>query len=461
MTARHAGRSPLRSPLNESLAYLAGLRRFGMRLDLEVPRRLLARLGAPQEAYRIIHVAGSNGKGSTAAITESILRAAGLRTGLYTSPHLVDFAERIRVNGGPIGAGALARLVGRLRPLAEDVSRAAGRSATFFEITTAMALLHFADACVDVAVIETGLGGRFDATNVMRPDVCVLTPIAIEHTRQLGRTLGAIAREKAGILKRGVPAVSAAQARAARDVIARRARAVGAPLALFGRDFDARPRAEGSFDYEGLALALPGLRCGLAGPHQIGNAALALAACERLAERLRRSGARIGPDAMRRGVAKARWPGRLEVVRRDPAGRPLVVLDGAHNPAAARALAAALPRTFPCRRVLLVAGAMADKDLGALARALAPAVTRTGGAVIATAPVFERAADPRLLAGHFRRAGARAVVARTVHAAIDLALARARPGDLVIVAGSLYLVGEARALLLPAAWRRSVMPVPV
>lgn len=432
-----------------------------MRLDLEVPRRLLGRLGSPQDAYRIVHIAGSNGKGSTAALTESILRAAGLRTGLYTSPHLVDFAERIRVNARPIGAGALARLVGRVRPVAEDVSRAAGRSATFFEITTAMALLHFADARVDVAVIETGLGGRFDATNVMRPDVCVLTPIALEHQRQLGRTLGAIAREKSGILKRGVPAVSAAQERAARGVIAERARAVGAPLAWLGRDFHARPRAEGTFDYEGLALRLPDLRCGLAGQHQIGNAALALAACERLARRFRRPGARIEPEAMRRGLAAARWPGRLETVRRGRDGRPRVVLDGAHNPAAARALAAALPRAFSYRRVLLVAGAMADKDLGALTRALSREVSRTGGLVLATAPAFERAEKPRALAAHFRRAGARAIAVGNVPAALDAAMARARAGDLVVVAGSLYLVGEARAHLLPASARRPVMPGPV
>ncbi len=450
-------RRTLRSALEEALAYLYGLRRFGMRLDLEVPCRLLERLGSPQDAYRIVHIAGSNGKGSTAAFAESILRAAGLRTGLYTSPHLIDFAERIRVNGRPVGARALARLVTRARPAGETVSREAGRGATFFEITTAMALLHFAEAKVDVAVIETGLGGRFDATNVVRPAVCAITPIALEHQKQLGRTLGAIAREKAGILKRGVPAVSAVQTMAAREVLRARARALGAPLAFLGRDFHARRLAEGGFAYEGLEIRLPRLRCALAGPHQIANAALALAACERLAS----SGLRIGPEAMARGVAAARWPGRLEVVRRDPAGRPLVVLDGAHNPAAARVLAEALPRTFPCRRVLLVAGAMADKDLGALARALAPAVTRTGGVVIATAPVFERSADPRLLADHFRRAGARVLVARTVPAAIDRAIARARPGDLVLVAGSLYLVGEARAHLLPALRRRTVMPGPI
>jgi dihydrofolate synthase/folylpolyglutamate synthase len=453
MTARTGSRSPL----DESLAYLYGLRRFGMRLDLEVPRRLLDRLGSPQRAYPIVHIAGSNGKGSTAAITESILRAAGLRTGLYTSPHLVDFAERIRVNGRPIGPRALARVVAGVRPHGEEAARRAGRPATFFEITTAMALVHFAEAGVDAAIVETGLGGRFDATNVLVPAVCAITPIALEHRKQLGRTLGAIAREKAGILKCGVPAVSAAQEHAARDVLARRARTVGAPLAFLGRDFHAGPVSEGIFDYKGFAFRLPGLRCGLAGSHQIGNAALALAACERLAE----SGVAIGPEAMRRGVAAARWPGRLEIILRDGTGRPRVVVDGAHNPAAARAITDALPRAFSYRRLLLVSAAMADKDLGALTRALSREVLRTGGLVIATAPAFERAADPRRLADRFRRAGARAIALRTVPAAIDAALARARAGDLVLVAGSLYLVGEARAHLLPAGRRRPVMPGPV
>jgi dihydrofolate synthase/folylpolyglutamate synthase len=306
------------------------------------------------------------------------------------------------------------------------VVRRAGRPATFFEITTAMALVHFAEAAVDVAVVETGLGGRFDATNVLVPAVCAITPIALEHRRQLGRTLGAIAREKAGILKRGVPAVSAAQERAAREVLARRRR--GRAARVLGRDVHARAVSE-DLDYQGSRPAGRS-RCGPRVPPGRQRCA-GVAACERLSE----SGVLIGPEAMRRGVAAARWPGRLEIVRRDAGGRPRVVLDGAHNPAAARAIMDALPRAFSYRRLLLVSAAMADKDLGALTRALSREVLRTGGLVIATAPAFERAAAPRRLAEHFRRAGARTIARGSVPAAIDAALARARAGDLVLVAG--------------------------
>jgi dihydrofolate synthase/folylpolyglutamate synthase len=450
----------------ESLAWLYGLRRFGMKLDLDAPRALLAALGDPGNGLRVLHVAGSNGKGSTAAVAEAILRAAGHRTGLYTSPHLVDFAERIRIDGRPIGRRDLARLVARVRPLCGAVAREVGRGVTFFEATTAMAVLHFADAKVDVAVLETGLGGRFDATNAIAPAVCAITPIALEHQRQLGRTLAAVAREKAGILKRGVPAAIGLQAPAAREVIRRRARALGARLALQGRDFDctfgaasdlrARPVGAGAFDYRGIGTDLPGMRCGLPGPHQAANAALALAACEFLAE----AGLSITARAMRAGVANVRWPGRMERVPR-PRGSPRVVLDGAHNPAAARALARALPEAFPHRRLRLVLAAMADKDLRALVRPLARAVHRAGGSAIATAPAFERAADPRALAAILRAAGVRTEVVRRAPDAVDRAIAGAGIDDLVLVTGSLYLVGEARAHLLPSAHRRSVLPGPV
>jgi dihydrofolate synthase/folylpolyglutamate synthase len=444
------------TPLEESLEYLYALRRFGMKLDLKTPRRLLRRLGSPDRGLRALHIAGTNGKGSTAAIAEAILRRAGRRTGLYTSPHLVDFAERVRIDGRPIGRRDLARLVARVRPAVEEISRL-DRRVTFFEATTALALLHFAEQKVDVAVIETGLGGRLDATNLVEPLVCAITPIALEHQKQLGRTLGAIAWEKAGILKKDVPAVSAPQPRPARAVLVARARALGIPLAILGRDFEVRSWPNGGFDYEGLGLSLEAVRCGLPGPHQVQNAAVALAACERLAER----GLRIPVIAMRRGVESARCPGRLEVVQRGASGRPRVVLDGAHNPAAARALARALRATFTYRRLVLVFGAMADKDHRALVRPLAREVARTGGLVVCTAPAFERSADPRSIGAILRAMGVRTEVVPSVPAALDHAMNEAAPGDIVVVAGSLYLVGEARAHLVAPGARRSVLPGPV
>ncbi len=444
-------------PLDARLASLYGLRRFGMRLGLETPRRLLKALGSPERRLRILHLAGSNGKGSTAAVAESVLRAAGWRTGLYTSPHLVDFAERLRVGGVPIGRRALIRLLDRVDPVLEAVSRRLGRSVTFFEATTAMAFLHFAESGVDVAVVETGLGGRFDATTAARPAVCVITPIALEHQRYLGRTLTAIAGEKAAILKRGVPVISARQAPAPQRVLARRARALGAPLAVLGRDFDALAHADGTFDYVGLHGKLPRLRCGLRGRHQIENAAVALAACERLAE----GGGALSERDLRRGVAAARCPGRLEVIAGGGSDGPRVVLDGAHNPAAARTLAREIPDHLGGGRLLLVFGAMADKDLGRLTRPLAGWVRRTGGAALATAAAFERSAAPRHVAAAFRRWGVRAAVIPSVAAAVDRSLREGGPGDLVLVAGSLYVVGEARAHLIPSSHRRSVLAGPV
>lgn len=425
-----------------------------MKLDLEAARALLDALGAPEKKLRILHVAGTNGKGSTAAIAEAILREAGWRTGLYTSPHLIDFAERIRVDGRTIGRRALLDLTGRVIAAMPEVASRVGRGVTFFEATTAMAFLHFAERGVEAAVIETGMGGRYDATNVATPLVCAITPISLEHQRYLGRTLAAIAGEKAAIVKRGVPVVSAAQAPAARRVIQRRAREQGACLSFLGRDFHALAQPEERFDYVGLRAKLPGLRCGLLGPHQQENAAVALAACERLSGR----GLAVGERDMRRGVTAARLAGRLERVLPATARRGAVVLDGAHNPAGARALARALPRVFSYRRLVLVCGAMSDKDLPKLLGPLAREVRRTRGIALATAAAFDRSASGTEIARALRKLGARARTIPSVAGAVDAALRESTGEDLVLVSGSFYVVGEARAHLSRGAGRAPVLP---
>lgn len=457
MPARVSRRKPVTSSLPERLAWLYGLRRFGMKLGLEAEQALLKELGSPEARLHILHVAGSNGKGSTAAIAESVLRAAGLRTGLYTSPHLVDFAERIRTNGRPIGKRALLDLTSRVFIAIERTANRLGRGVTFFEATTAMAFLHFAERGVEVAVIETGMGGRYDATAVAAPRVCAITPIALEHQKYLGRTLAAIAAEKAAIIRKGVPVVSAAQLPAAKRSLMRRARAQRSDLAVLGRDFHVVIHADGSFDYLGMRVKLGGLRCGLRGDYQIGNAAVALAACERLCDQ----GIAIGENDLRRGVTRARLPGRLEKLPSRRIGGPKVVIDGAHNPAGSRALAKTLPQTFSYRRLFLVCGAMADKDLRKLLRPLARLVRESNGRAIATAAAFERSAEPVRVARALRAEDIRVTTLPGVSDAVDCAIRAAGPEDLVLVCGSLYVVGEARAHLVPANRRMAVLPKPV
>ncbi|HVP66905.1 MAG TPA: cyanophycin synthetase [Anaeromyxobacteraceae bacterium] len=395
-------------------AYLDSLQPLAMRFGLERMERALAGLGRPDRTFPILHVAGTNGKGSTCAMAAAALKAAGHRVGLYTSPHLVRFHERIQVDGQPIPDEVLAARIEEVRRACpwHDTGDPAERL-TYFEFATLLGLLHFAREGVGVAVVEVGLGGRFDATNAVVPRVAAVSRIGLDHVQLLGNTLDAIAREKAGIFKRGVPAVVAA---------------AQAPEALAALRDEARRRlAPFHVADEGWPGAL-----GLRGPHQRGNAALAAAALRLLDA----SGVRVGEECVRQGLAEARWPGRLEEV----AG---VVLDGAHNPDGAAALAAALPVLYPGQPVELVFGVLADKDHEGMLRALGPAVRR----IHLVAPDSPRARPP----SGYRDLAARHCDAVDVHdaclAAIACAKDAAADGAAVCVAGSLYLVGEARRLL--------------
>jgi dihydrofolate synthase/folylpolyglutamate synthase len=393
-------------------AVLAALRPHAIDLGLGRVERALDDLGRPDRALRVLHVAGTNGKGSTSAMAEAALRGAGHRTGLYTSPHLERFNERIRVDGVEIDDARLARRVDAVLRACRWHDEEPGARLTYFEFATLLALLDFAEQGVDVAVLEVGLGGRFDATNAVRPLACAVSRIGLDHQELLGPTLAHVAREKAGILKPGVPAVTIAdQPPEALSVLAEEARGRGAPLAL------APP-------YDGAV--------GLRGGHQRENAGLAAAALRLLDA----AGVAVPAAAIRAGIAGARWPGRLEEVRG-------VLLDGAHNADGAAALAAALPELHPGRPVELVFGVLADKDHAAMLAALAPAVR--GFHLVA--PDSPRARPPESYAAQAGALG-RAVHA---HASVGDALACARAaaggGGLACVAGSLYLVGAARALL--------------
>jgi dihydrofolate synthase/folylpolyglutamate synthase len=409
----------------EAVARILALRggeRTGMRPGRERIEATLEAIGHPEETFAIAQVGGTNGKGSISAMLAAALQAAGRRVGLYTSPHLVHYRERIRVDGRPIseadfvdGVEALGTLIARL-------------DLTVFEAGTALALDHFCRERVDVAVLEVGLGGRLDATTVGAPRVVALGPIDYDHQHELGDTLTLIAAEKAAIIRTGV-AFSARQDPEALSVITRRAAEVGVPLWLEGRDLRVTPLGftleAQRLHLEGPGWRFPDVACGLLGVYQPGNALLAAAAARAL-----------GADeaAIRAGLRGARWPGRFQIFRRDP----LVILDGAHNTAGARALAVSLAAYFPGRPITFVIGVMADKDAGGILAALRPLAAR----FILTAPANPRAAAPEALRP-LLPAATRVDIARTPREAL-LAASRDRDG-LVCVAGSLSLVGDVLA----------------
>jgi dihydrofolate synthase / folylpolyglutamate synthase len=415
---------------SDCLNTLFSLRRFGIKLGLATIRRTLTNLGNPQRRYRTIHIAGTNGKGSVASGMASVLQASGYRVGLYTSPHLVRFNERIQVDGAEITDADIVRLY-------RSVKRAlpVGREPTFFEFTTAMALFEFACRKVDWAVIETGMGGRLDATNVVTPAVTVITNISLEHREYLGPTLAAIAFEKAGIIKRRVPVVTGVRQPSALSVIRRTARLKSAPLYRMGGEFSFRRTGPQRFNYSGIGHRWPDLATALQGDYQVGNAALVLAACELLQHRA----PRIDLETIRRGLSANRWPGRLETV----CTAPMVVVDGAHNLDAARQLARHLVDRLDGRKLTLVVGILDDKPYRAMLRLLLP----LAGRVIATQAKINRALPAETIAAFARTIVSDVTVEPDVAAALRQAMRRAAPGSLTLAAGSLYVVGEVKAAL--------------
>ncbi|TRZ99588.1 MAG: bifunctional folylpolyglutamate synthase/dihydrofolate synthase [Nitrospiraceae bacterium] len=426
--------------VERSITYLYGLQSHGIKPGLTRTRVLLGSLGDPHRSFRSIHVGGTNGKGSTAAMIASVLGSRGYRVGLYTSPHLIDFTERIQVNGRVISSDRVGALTEKIRQASDACL---SEPPTFFEATTVLAFAYFAEAGVDCAVIEVGLGGRFDATNVLMPLVSVITTIGMDHQEYLGTTPESIAFEKAGIIKQGVPVVAGRLASESLSVIRRTAAEREAACVALGEDFDARGEAPEQFSYGGLRRRYDSLSCSLPGRHQMDNAACALAALE-LAEA---RGLAVGEEAVREGLRVVRWPGRLELVSR----RPDVWLDGAHNPQAAEALAAYLttlssrcgPAAPGC--LILVVGMMRDKDRkGVLSRlAFVPGVRH----LVVTSAAHPRATDPQELAYDCEGLGVPVAVRPTVAEAFAHARSLAGPDDTICVTGSLLVVGEAKAVL--------------
>jgi dihydrofolate synthase / folylpolyglutamate synthase len=418
----------------EAVQYLYGLQKYGVKFGLSKTSNLLKAFGNPHRGRAYVHIGGTNGKGSVAAMVESILMHSGLKVGFYSSPHLVRFTERFKVNGQEISPEDVTRLVGELQERIDP-----GEPPTFFEFTTAMGLIHFAREKADISIMEVGMGGRLDATNVILPEACVITNISLDHQAFLGPRLIDIAGEKAGIIKRGVDVVTAATQPAVLQLFEKVCAERGAPLWKLGRDIRIRV-GDSKFHYRGLAQDLRDLEVGLFGRHQFRNAALALG----VIEVLQRKGYKVSEKDMREGLKTLRWPGRLHTVSRNP----LMVLDGAHNPAAMKGLAKSVTRDMKYGRLIVVLGVMADKDIARIIRAVAPAADY----VICTRPEYYRAAAPETL----MKAALPIWKAGEVSPRLPDALKRARemadPDDLILVTGSLFTVGEAMACLDPGTY---------
>lgn len=406
-------------PDSVQFLYALGNEIKSAKLGLERITAVLAALGNPERAFHVVHVAGTNGKGSTCAMIEAGLRAAGVRTGLFTSPHLIEPTERIQIDGIPVSEADFERAFNVVHETAEKLDLDC--HPTYFETVTAMAFWLFKEKRVNTAVVEVGLGGRLDSTNVVHPVLTLITPIDFDHEAYLGHTIEAIASEKAGILKPGIPAVFAPQRPEAAKVLDARAAELRVPVTR-AEEFEIR-----DLHIDARGSRFSGLVCPLAGEHQVDNAVTAALALRALG---------VSTD----GIAETRWPGRIEHVSPNPD----IILDGAHNPAGACALARYLERFYGGRRIWLVYGAMRDKAIEEVAGVLFPLASE----LILTAPDTSRALRPEALAEFAASGHIGSHIEQTVEAAINYARAHAADEDVIVITGSLFVVGEARKFFL-------------
>lgn len=412
----------------ETLDYLFSLHRFGIKLGLEAITDILGRLANPQHGYATLHVAGTNGKGSSSAMVASILQASGYRVGLYTSPHLIDFRERIRVQGADISEEAVCGLIAQIRRTANSLT-----TLTFFEFTTALAFLHFRNEQVDIAVVEVGMGGRFDATNVLNPIGVLITGIGFDHEEYLGDSLQMIAREKAGIITQKTPVVLGPMPEDIIQIFETQAEKWLAPCFRMGREFSFLETSATTFTYQGPRWTIPELQTNLLGRHQMVNASNAVALLEAAVEET----FPISPLAIRTGLQGVKWRGRLEVVNRNP----LLIVDGAHNLAGARVLFDFLHSQIhdgAGRKLILVVGMMRDKNLQGFLRVLLPLIDH----LILTQPRMERAASVDELKHAVDRKDLIPCLLADSWEAVCQAKGMANPSDVICVTGSLFLVGE-------------------
>ena len=424
---------------SEAMVYFESLGKFGIQLGLDRIKALLNKMEHPELRFRSVHVTGTNGKGSTSAMIAAVLTEAGIRTGLYTSPHLIDYTERLQINGANISREAFANVIDRTRLAAEAIIADGMESPTEFEVLTAAAFLWFAQEKAEIVVVEVGLGGLLDSTNVIFPAVAVITNVTLEHTDRCGNTVEAIAHHKAGIIKPGIPVVTGASG-AALEVIETVAKQAGALCEVLGRDFTVTDRsyeqAQQSFSlFVGPTDSeLYSIR--LLGRHQAENAALAIRTCQLLGK----YDSRLTSAVIRAGIAQAIWPGRFEIFP----GAPVLILDGAHNPDGIRTLRQTLDDIFFNREIVFLFGVLADKNHAEMAKIL----FRRHDRAVVVRPHSDRAADVAEIAGEIAGAVAAVKTADTISEGLELAKNWAGPDGLVCAAGSLYMIGEVRRIVV-------------
>jgi len=429
----------------QTLEEMFGLRRFGIKLGLGTIRSILDGLGNPHRQFHCIHVAGTNGKGSVASTLASILYACGYKTGLYTSPHLVKFNERICVNNKPITDKHVVESYEVVKKVHQG-----NREPTFFEFTTAMAFYEFAKQHIDIAVIETGMGGRLDATNIIRPVLSIITNISVEHREYLGNTIAEITGEKGGIIKKNIPVVTGVRQKNAITVLRNIAKHKSAPFYLLGEAFKIKRHQNGTFNYFGIRNTWQNMKAGLQGKYQIDNLALVLAACEVLGKKI--------PDLslvkIQKGLSLHQWPGRLEVVSTSP----FIMLDGAHNLIAARNLSKFLKEGLSDKKITLVIGVLDDKPYEAMLKALLPVCDK----VILTSPKIDRALPVEKLAPIAEKLTSNIKTIPDVEQAVQYAIKKSSSKSAICIAGSLYVVGEAKqalARLLPENTKQQLISI--
>jgi dihydrofolate synthase/folylpolyglutamate synthase len=412
----------------KTLKYLFGLEKFGMVFGLDNIRWLLNIIENPHNFFKTVHIAGTNGKGSTATMLSHILKEGGFRVGKYTSPHLVSFTERITVNEEEITEEEVADLTEYIRSKADEKDKK--RFFTFFDFTTALAFEFFKRKKVDIALIETGLGGRLDSTNVIEPLVSIITNVDYDHMEQLGSRIEQIAAEKAGIIKKGIPVVTACEG-PEREVIEGRAQELQSRTYILGQDFSYAKITDRTLAYKGIQKDLPDVVLNLDGDHQLTNCALSLCALEVLSS----LGFFVPENRIYDALSHLKWPGRLERVKEDP----LVFLDAAHNPQGMHALSQFMNTHFLDKKKILVFGAMKDKEYDKMLDEIVP----TMNTVIFTKPNIERAISPQEIKSSVKNA----VITNNTRDALEIAKKMARKEDLILVTGSFYTIGEAKAII--------------